>query len=284
MEPFAMKWLAGAFAAACTLGGLLAYGVNRWRRRREGAAQPPPEPHGETPLAPTPGRFARLLAGRPALRGFLWATGSIPVVGLLVFGLAQAAKRRPDRDPVTRGASTPVSSASTAADTEEFAAKAVLLRNPENLEARLALARSYLDRQDFMAVWSETQHVLARSPKEPRALTYQSQVRLAMGQPDVALSMLKSALAADPDLVQAYVYLSFVHLQMGQPREAEAAIAEAVRRFPPEALTLKQGFARMKADAAKQGPIAPIGEANPHAALPMPGAAAHPPVGSNPHK
>ena len=41
-------------------------------------------------------------------------------------------------------------------------------------------------------------YVLERQPGHPRALSYQSLVRLAMGQGDVAVSMLEQAIAADP--------------------------------------------------------------------------------------
>lgn len=244
----------------------------------------PPRP-GEKAEAAAPAPKPGILATKPALRGFLWATGTISCVGLLLFGVAQAAKPRPTDERAVGGKPAVASPQAGAVNAGEVAAKAALARNPENVEARLELARAYLDRQDFMGVWTETQHILARSPGDPRALTYQSQVRLAMGQSDVALGMLKKALASDPTLLQAYVYLSYVHLQMGQTQEAEAAIAEAVRRFPGQAAMLHQGFAQMKEEAAKQGPIAPAGEGNPHAALSLPGAnpEADPPARPNPH-
>jgi hypothetical protein len=206
----------------------------------------------------------------PALRGFLWGTGVMVSVGLVLFSAAQAAKSRAEGDSLTGAAAamaTPGAGAANVPDPDEAAAKAVLTHDPENLEARLELARVSLDKQDFMAAWNETQRVLTRVPGEPRALTYQSQVRLAMGQPDVALSMLKEALAKDAGFLQAHIYLSYVHLRLGQTREAEAAIAEAKRRFPAEAATLDRGFSDMRASVEKEGPMALAGAGNPHAAL-----------------
>ena len=208
----------------------------------------------------------------PALRGFLWGTGAMVGVGLVLFSAAQAAKSRAEGDSLTGAAAamaTPGASTGAASvpDPDEAAAKSVLTHDPENLEARLELARVSLDKQDFMTAWNETQRVLTRVPGEPRALTYQSQVRLAMGQPDVALSMLKEALAKDAGFLQAHVYLSYVYLRLGQTREAEAAIAEAKRRFPAEAATLDRGFSDMRASVEKEGPMALAGSGNPHAAL-----------------
>lgn len=138
------------------------------------------------------------------------------------------------------GAATPREAASpapveAAGDPEETRVRATLGRNPEDVEARLALARILLARQDMMGVWNETQYVLERRPDEPRALSYQSLVRLAMGQEDIALAMLKKAIAAAPDQIDAYVHLALVYTQTGRKKEASKVMAEAKKRFPAQA-------------------------------------------------
>ena len=85
--------------------------------------------------------------------------------------------------------------------------------------------------RDFMGVWTETQHVLEHEPAEPRALSYQALVRLAMGQGDLAVSMLQQAIAAAPDLLEARQNLAFVYASLGRTQEAEAAVAEVTRHL-----------------------------------------------------
>ena len=178
----------------------------------------------------------------PQLRGFLWAIGTTAGAGLLLFSVAQAARPRTVGDGVTGSPPPPRGRMATASapPTGKRRSSVALDRNPEDIAARLELARVRLDQQDYMAVWAETQHVLQRSAGNPRALTYQSQVRLAMGQPDVALAMLKEALAKDPGLFPAYVYVSYVHLRMGQTKDAKAVLAEAKRRFPADAVPVRR--------------------------------------------
>jgi tetratricopeptide (TPR) repeat protein len=215
---------------------------------------PPP-----TPMAPP------AAPGRHALRGFLWGTGSAAAVGLLLYFVSASARPRDEGATVT--GNTPMSRPATQAapDNEENDLKAAVARNPGDVEARLDLARLYLGRQDMMGVWRETQAVLAKSPAHPRALTYQSLVRLEMGQPEVALDMLKKAIAAEPDLLEAYIHLSLVYTRMGRTKEADAAIAEATRRFPKEAALLRQVQEEIRKAPGAAAPAG--GDENPHAKL-----------------
>jgi len=104
---------------------------------------------------------------------------------------------------MTSRAAGGTASQGTAAQGEESELQAALARNPDDLDAHLALARLYVGRENWMGVWNETARVLERAPGNPPALAYQSLVRLAMGQTDVAVGMLTKALAADPDLIDA---------------------------------------------------------------------------------
>jgi cytochrome c-type biogenesis protein CcmH len=204
-------------------------------------------------------------AGRPALRGFLWATGTMAALAGLVFFVTQAARpRQPGGSPT---GDLPGMSSPAPTDPEEARIRARLQQDPDDLDARLALARSLLVRQDMMGVWSETQYVLERSPGHPRALSYQALVRLAMGQADVALQMLEQVIASDPDVIDAYAPLSVVLTQLGRPEDAARIMAEARRRFPQRAEALTQLEARL-ASARAGGDVS--GEENPHATVPMP--------------
>jgi cytochrome c-type biogenesis protein CcmH len=152
-------------------------------------------------------------------------------------------------------------------DSDEAEVRAALKRNPDDLDARLDLAQLKLRERDLMGVWNETQYVLERQPGHPRALSYQALVRLAMGQPDVALRMLKQALQQDPDLMEGYLHLALVETRLGHDKEAQAAIDEASRRFPERAGALARVLPEIRAQARKQPP-APEGD--PHAAIPPP--------------
>ena len=85
-----------------------------------------------------------------------------------------------------------------------------------------------------LGLWNDTQAVLSRHPDEPRALSYQALVRVEMGQPEIALEMLKKALAKAPDMAEIHVHLMMVYARMGRLADAEAAHADAVKRFQQE--------------------------------------------------
>ena len=211
---------------------------------------------------------------RASVRGFLWGIGSAAGVVLLGILVYQAAQPREPGGSVT--GNTPMTSRAAggaAAQGEEAELQAALARNPDDLDAHLALARLYVGRENWMGVWNETARVLERAPGNPPALAYQSLVRLAMGQTDVAVGMLTKALAADPDLIDGYVYLALTYARMGRMRDAEAAVARASKRFPDRAAEFRQFLAELRKQETPlaQASTAPAAaNANPHAGLDAP--------------
>jgi tetratricopeptide (TPR) repeat protein len=231
---------------------------------------------------------AGFLAARPALRGFLWGSLTVGAVALLLVYVVRTTRTReeggsltgnlPPRSwPPSTASGTPADAGADAEDEAEV--RAALRRNPDDLDARLDLAMLHLRKRDLMAVWNETQYVLAKQPGHPRALSYQALVRMAMGQPDVALKMLKQALAADPNLFEAYLHLALVHTRMGHDKEAEAAIAEASRRFPERADVLARVLPEIRASGQQQVAEA---EGDPHAGVPPPPSAGEAEAGGAP--
>src|SRR5688500_4234556 len=101
-----------------------------------------------------------------------------------------------------------------------------------------------------MGVFEQTQYVLSKNPKDARALTFQALVRMAMGQQAEAVQMLEQVTKIDPMLLDAWVGLAWIHTQSGRTKEAEAAMAEAIRRRPEEKQRLEQVLAEMKAQLA----------------------------------
>jgi cytochrome c-type biogenesis protein CcmH len=201
---------------------------------------------------------------RAALKGFLWGTGSAAAVGLLLFLASRTATEREAGGSVT--GDVPQMGASGGADTELAELQAAVARNPDDAEARMALARAALGRQDMMTVFDQTKVVLEKQPRHARALAYQALVRLAMGQADTAETMLHQALESDPDLIEGYVHLSLVHLRQGNLDAAEKAIEEAARRHPGHAQRLRSLWAEMRAQAEAPPEQAASGGEEPSAA------------------
>jgi tetratricopeptide (TPR) repeat protein len=148
--------------------------------------------------------------------------------------------------------------------------EAAVNQHPDDLVLRNQLARAYLDRENLMGVFQQTQYVLQRQPNDPQALTYQSLVRLAMGQPDNADKMLHQALKADPKFLDAYVALAWAQTSTGKNDEAEATIKEAQKQHPEQAERLGAVLVKMR-ETAKNRP-AQTSELPPN----------HPPVESAP--
>jgi cytochrome c-type biogenesis protein CcmH len=123
--------------------------------------------------------------------------------------------------------------------------EATIQKSPDNLAARVELAKLYFDRNNLMGVFEQTQYVLERSPDDSRAMTYQAFVRIAMGQRENAVKLLSKATALDPGLTDAWIAMAWIKTQDGLPVEAQAAIAEAARRHPEERARLERVYADM---------------------------------------
>jgi tetratricopeptide (TPR) repeat protein len=235
------------------------------------------------PAAPAPPSVAAAAAGGAA-RGFLWGVASAAAVALLVFLVWRSAEERPQGGSVTGsmpgGPTGGAPGPEPAADARTAELRAALDRNPEDHDTRLDLARHLLMQRDLMGVWNETQHVLEHEPGQPRALAYQALVRLAMGQGDLAISMLQQAIAKAPDLLEAHQNLAFVYASLGRTREAEAAVAEVSRRAPEEAERLRQALAQLAEARDKEAPP-PAGE-DPHKGVAPPSAVAQAPAAAPP--
>ena len=188
---------------------------------------------------------------RATMIGFGWGAGSVLILAALAYLVMQSAKPREPDAPVTGGENTStIRAAQPPADPVVQQLEAAVQKSPNDLNARLELAKAYLERDNLMGVFDQTQYVLVRSPEEPRALTYQALVRMAMGQGGDAVGMLQRATKSDPSLLDAWVALAWAHTTQGKPKEAEAAIAEAERRHPEEKARLEQVYAAMKQQAA----------------------------------
>ncbi|HEY6908280.1 MAG TPA: tetratricopeptide repeat protein [Myxococcales bacterium] len=213
-------------------------------------------------------------AQRPAMRGFLWGMGSTAAVLSLAFFVYVSAKPRDSGGAVTGAPGREPAAQDDSAAADEARVKEVLARDPENLDARVALAELELERRDFMGAWNDSAKVLAKQPDNPRATTCQAMVRLAMGQGTMAVDLLKKAVATDPDLISARAYLAMAYARTGRMSAASSTIAEASRKFPERAADLQ----RLLADLQNEGPAPAMAASatgtDPHAGLAAPGGAA----------
>lgn len=179
-----------------------------------------------------------------ATKGFLWGVGLMAAVGLLIFFVSRVATERVGDAQLTGNLPESVQQQP---DQEITALLATVERNPDDINARLELAFAYLVRENLMEVFNQTEYVLQRVPGEPRALSYQALVRLAMGQGDMAESMLKQALATEPNLLDARIHLALVYMQLGRQDEATEVMREAIERHPEEKETLTTLLAQIRA-------------------------------------
>jgi cytochrome c-type biogenesis protein CcmH len=177
---------------------------------------------------------------RAAIIGFAWGAGSMAALALLAYFVMQAVEPRQQPQTTTQPQQPTV-------DPAVRQIEQAVEKNPEDLNLRLQLAQAYLERENLMGVFEQTQYVLSKSPKNSRALTYQAIVRMSMGSTAEAVDMLQRATKSDPDLLDAWVALAWVRIQEGKFSEAEAAMQEAMRRHPEEKPRLEQVLNQMKA-------------------------------------
>jgi tetratricopeptide (TPR) repeat protein len=156
-------------------------------------------------------------------------------------------------------------------------AQAMAQSGSTDIEQRIAAAKDAFARNDLMGTFDNTKAVLDVNPNEPRALTYNAIVRMAMGEVDSAKKMLEQATKTDPKLLDAWVALSSARIQSGDMPGATAAINTAIATSPQDEARLRSVFEQFQKQAA-EGPVAqasaPAGDLPPDHP-PIPGAGDH---------
>jgi len=195
----------------------------------------------------------------PGLRGFLWGAASMAAAGFLLFLVYTSVSQTGRGGSVLR--ETPVGRVDSRSDgvdppaadaARQAQLKAAVARNPEDVEARLELARVYLIKKDLKAAWEETREVLKRSPDDPRGLTYLGVIRSTSGQPEIAVTLFQRAIAKQPDLLEAHLQLAHAYVRLDREPDAEAALAAASRRFPEKAAMLDRLLDRWRRQAGQE--------------------------------
>ncbi len=193
--------------------------------------------------APAPESPAAAKAPASPWASFAWGIATVVVVAGIAVFVSRSATQKEGSAMAPAGMQEPA-----AAPSPELAKmEAALNAQPDNTEMRLALVRQQLMANNLMEVWRHTEYILQRDADNPAALTYASIVRAAMGEMDAALEMNQRALAKDPDFIDAYVQLAVLHSSAGRKADAEAAIAEAIKRHPDEKQALETILAQIQA-------------------------------------
>jgi tetratricopeptide (TPR) repeat protein len=202
--------------------------------------------------APTADVNVAAITRAASIRGFIWGAASVAVLGGIGWFVTEKAT------PKTETASAPMASAPQAQQPDPALQQieAAVAKSPNDLEMRNQLAKAYLERENLMGVFDQTKYILARTPDDARALTYQALVRMSMGQRDPAAEMLRHAIKSDPQLIDAYVALAWDDIQRGKTADAEAQIAEASHRHPDQQQRLADVLSKMKEQAKNPAPAA----------------------------
>jgi len=219
-----------------------------------------------------------------AIRGFIWGAASVAVLGGIAWFVTEKATPKTEQ---TMGGAPMMSAPQSQAQQPDPALQqieAAVAKSPDDLEMRNQLAKAYLERENLMGVFEQTKYILAKSPDDARALTYQALVRMSMGQRDPAAEMLHHAIKSDPQLLDAYVALAWDDIQRGNTADAEAQIAEATRRHPEQKARLDDVLSKMKEQAKNPAPAAapsapaaaPVSGPSVHVTLTLAGAAPSP--------
>lgn len=234
------------------------------------APRPAPRPGGEDR-----GDAARP-AMNPAMKGFLWGAGSFAALAGLAFLVMNQATPRQEGGSLT-GDIPMTQPQAPQPNPIVMQLEAAVQKDPDNLQLRNDLAQAYLETDNLMAVFEQTKYVLAKSPTDSRALTFQALVRMAMGEAEVATQMLQQATKSDPKNLDGWVSLAWVYVQQNKLDDAEKMIAEAAKQSPNDQARLEDVFRQMKAQAAG-APAEPTAAQMASGQLP----AGHPPIDGAP--
>lgn len=228
-----------------------------------------------TPPQPARGGEARevgFFAARPVLRGFLWGAGSASFLFLSSYALldflpgGSSHIARPEGGPMTGGDSVMADSmrsggaaagapaagipADDQPDPELDELRARSVNEPNNLEAKVELAQALVFRDRLVDAFSVIQEIQKVDPENAHALTYESVVRLAMGQGERAMELLEQAIAKEPSLTEAWVRRGLAAFELERYALAVESWEEALRQRPDGGPALRPVIAEAKARLA----------------------------------
>lgn len=210
------------------------------------------------PGATAPGPPAAPARPASAWAGFAYGVLAMSILGGLFFLASQGSTERSSGGSPTGGngmGSAPAATApqtSAADDANLKALEEAVQKSPTDIAQRIELVRAYLQRRDLMQVFDQTKAVLEIEPGNPYALTYQSLVRVAMGQANQAETTLIAVIKKNPGIEDAYIHLAIARLQLGNPKGAEEAIRAGQKQFPEDKEQLARVFAQISSSSSEK--------------------------------
>jgi tetratricopeptide (TPR) repeat protein len=157
--------------------------------------------------------------------GFAYGAGFAALAALLLYWVARDAKPRPEEQPAApmAAAGAPDDAAHSRLDELSPEAKArvtaILARleqEPADLDARKALAETYVVEGLFFEAFEQSELILEQSPGDVDGLYFQGLIRLTMGQDEIAVELLDQALASEPGFVSARLVRGLARLRRGE--------------------------------------------------------------------
>jgi len=213
---------------------------------------------------------AGFFASRPVLRGFLWGAGTASFLFLLVFFVGDMATPGKLGGPPMGPAGVMGASAdgAEAPDPELDQLRATVAAHPQDVEMKLDLAQALLFRDRLLEAFNVVQEVTKVAPDNPRAITYEGVVRLAMGQQERSMELLDRAVQLDPMLTEAWVRRGLAAFDMGRYQVAVDSWERALEQRPDGRAALQPVIAEAKARLAGDAPEQPAAAPPPQAAAP----------------
>ncbi len=146
--------------------------------------------------------------------------------------------------------------------------EASLAANPDDLLARLGLARSLLFAEDAERAMSEADRILAVDPKNADAHGVRAEVLRYRGEMDEVIKALEAAVAANPQAVNYHFSLISMLVEQQRVAEAEARLLDMqkVARDQPATLYLQAfiDFRQDRLDSARESVEALLRQAPNH--------------------
>jgi cytochrome c-type biogenesis protein CcmH len=165
---------------------------------------------------------------------FVWVAVALAIFGALAFYVSKSSN---PKEP-----SEQAGAVAAAVDSTLDSLRASVRANPEDLEARVRLARAYVERNDMRGVAEQTEYVLTKNPNDGRALTYHALALMSTGDNATAMEMLQKAIVINPDFLDAYVTTAWLQLQTGRATDAEKTMLAALKLHPDQSARLQPVF------------------------------------------
>jgi tetratricopeptide (TPR) repeat protein len=172
----------------------------------------------EAPAAAAPARGAR--AG---LVGFAYGALFAGLVAALLYWAARDATPREPEPAAPMAAPSAGGDIHSRLDEMSPEARArvttILERldqQPDDLDARKALAETFVVEGLFFEAFEQSERILAQSPGDVDGLYFQGLIRLTMGQDDAAIELLDRAITTEPGFVSARLVRGLARMRLDQ--------------------------------------------------------------------